>query len=37
MNLIKRGVTPAIVLESRAKDADYLRTRGITELLPCAC
>jgi len=33
MNLIKRGVTPAIVLESRAKDADYLRARGITELI----
>jgi hypothetical protein len=34
MNLIKRGVTPAIVLESRAKDADYLRARGISDLIP---
>jgi hypothetical protein len=37
MNLINRGVSPAIVLESRATDADYLRARGISELLPCAC
>jgi hypothetical protein len=33
MKLIERGVSPAIVLESRAKDAAYLRTRGIEELV----
>jgi hypothetical protein len=33
MNLIKRGVTPAIVLESLAKDADYIRARGISDLI----
>jgi hypothetical protein len=33
MKLIKRGLAPAIVLESRSKDADYLRARGITELI----
>jgi endo-1,4-beta-mannosidase len=34
MKLIERGVVPAIVLESRAKDESYLKARGITELLP---
>ncbi len=34
MNLVNRGVVPAIVLESRAKDQDYLRARGITDLIP---
>ena len=34
MEMINRGVTPAIVLESRAKDEAYLRARGITELVP---
>jgi hypothetical protein len=34
MKLIERGVRPAIVLESRAKDAEYLRARGIVELVP---
>jgi endo-1,4-beta-mannosidase len=33
MNLIDRGVIPAIVLESRSKDEDYLRARGITDLI----
>lgn len=37
MQLVERGVTPAIVLESRAKDADYLKARGITNLVPCSC
>lgn len=36
MKLIKRGLAPAIVLESRSKDLDYLKTRGITELMPLA-
>jgi hypothetical protein len=34
MHLIERGLQPAIVLESRAHDADYLRARGIVELIP---
>jgi hypothetical protein len=34
MKLIERGVRPAIVLESRAKDAEYLKARGIVELVP---
>lgn len=33
MNLINRGLSPAIVLESRSTDEDYLRARGITELI----
>jgi hypothetical protein len=33
MNLVARGQTPAIVLESRARDAEYLRARGIEELV----
>lgn len=33
MNLINRGVVPAIVLESRSEDEDYLRARGITDLI----
>lgn len=33
MKLIKRGLAPAIVLESRSKDVDYLKARGITELI----
>lgn len=37
MDLIGRGETPAIVLESRAKDADYLKERGIATLIPCSC
>lgn len=37
MDLVGRGETPAIVLESRAKDADYLRARGIANLVPCSC
>ncbi|MCL2660078.1 MAG: cellulase family glycosylhydrolase [Acidobacteriaceae bacterium] len=36
MNLIQRGQPPCIVLESRAKDEDYLRARGIAELIPFA-
>jgi len=37
MNLINQGVSPAIVLESRSKDAEYLKARGIANLVPCAC
>ncbi len=33
MNPINRGVSPAIVLASRSKDEDYLRARGISELI----
>ncbi len=33
MKLIERGVVPAIVLDSRAKDEAYLKARGITELV----
>lgn len=36
MTLVTRGETPAMVLESRAKDQDYLRERGITDLIPFA-
>jgi hypothetical protein len=32
MDLVGRGETPAIVLESRAKDQAYLRERGISDL-----
>jgi hypothetical protein len=34
MKLIDRGISPAIVLESRSKDEDYLRSRGISDLIP---
>lgn len=34
MKLIERGVRPAIVLESRIKDTDYLKARGIIDLVP---
>jgi hypothetical protein len=33
MKLIERGILPAIVLESRAQDASYLKKRGITQLV----
>lgn len=33
MKLIERGIMPAIVLESRAQDAKYLKARGITQLV----
>jgi len=36
MNLVARGNTPAIVLESRARDKEYLRARGIEELVSLA-
>jgi hypothetical protein len=36
MTLVSRGETPAIVVESRAKDQDYLRERGITDLISLA-
>jgi hypothetical protein len=36
MKLIKRGITPTIVIESRSKDVDYLKARGITDLIPLA-
>lgn len=34
MDLIAQGKQPCIVLESRSKDEAYLRSRGITELVP---
>ena len=34
MNLVNKGIIPTIVLESRSKDEDYLRVRGITKLIP---
>jgi hypothetical protein len=37
MDLIDKGKTPSIVIESRAKDEEYLRARGIRELIQCAC
>jgi hypothetical protein len=36
MDLVSRGVRPAIVLESRAGDKAYLRSRGIEELIEAA-
>jgi hypothetical protein len=36
MKLIKGGLAPAIILESRSKDVDYMRARGITELVHLA-
>lgn len=33
MDLIAQGVRPAIVLENRLKDAQYLKSRGITEFV----
>jgi len=33
MDLLDDGVRPAVVLESRASDSDYLHTRGITQLI----
>jgi endo-1,4-beta-mannosidase len=33
MKLIDRGIVPAIVLESRAQDAAYLKERGIAQLV----
>ena len=33
MKLLAQGMSPAIVLESRAKDEGYLRSRGITDLV----
>jgi hypothetical protein len=33
MKLIERGIVPAIVLESRTRDASYLQKRGITNLV----
>jgi endo-1,4-beta-mannosidase len=34
MGLVAQRVHPAIVVESRARDQEYLRTRGIKELVP---
>ncbi|MDR3734736.1 MAG: cellulase family glycosylhydrolase [Acidobacteriaceae bacterium] len=34
MKLVVDGKTPCIVCESRAKDEDYLRSRGIRNLIP---
>jgi len=36
MKLVERGKKPCIVLAGRAADEDYLRQRGITELIPLA-
>jgi hypothetical protein len=36
MDLVSRGVRPAIVLESRAADKAYLKNRGIEELVKAA-
>lgn len=36
MDLVAQGKLPTIVLESRAKDEEYLKARGITELIPLA-
>jgi hypothetical protein len=36
MNLIERGLRPAIVLESRVHDTAYFHGRGIVELIPSA-
>jgi endo-1,4-beta-mannosidase len=36
MNLVEKRQKPCIVIDSRSKDEDYLRARGITELLPVA-
>jgi hypothetical protein len=36
MKLVERARNPTIVLASRAEDQDYLRQRGITELVPLA-
>jgi len=33
MRLVEKGERPAIVLESRANDSEYLRQRGITKLI----
>jgi hypothetical protein len=33
MTLIDRGIRPAVVLQSRTSDADYLRARGIERLI----
>jgi len=34
MNLLERGILPAIVLEKRAHDEAYLKMRGIKEVIP---
>ena len=36
LDLIIQGKTPAVVLEGRANDENYLKARGITELIPLA-
>jgi hypothetical protein len=36
MDLVSQGKRPAIVLESRANDEEYLKARGVTELIPLA-
>ena len=36
MHLVTEGKRPTIVLESKAKDEEYLKARGITELIPLA-
>ncbi|MGA2649797.1 MAG: hypothetical protein ABSF28_04715 [Terracidiphilus sp.] len=37
MDLIDKGKTPCIVLQSRLRDEGYLRARGIRDVIPCAC
>jgi hypothetical protein len=36
MKLLDRGITPALVLESRIHDEAYLKARGITDLVTLA-
>jgi hypothetical protein len=36
MDLVVQGKRPTIVLESRAQDEEYLKARGIRELVPLA-
>lgn len=36
MELVAQGKRPTIVLESRAKDEEYLKARGIKDLIPLA-
>jgi endo-1,4-beta-mannosidase len=36
MDLVTQGKRPVIVLESRAKDEEYLKARGVKDLIPMA-
>jgi hypothetical protein len=33
MDLVKQGVRPSVILESRTQDAEYIKHRGITEFV----